>query len=142
MRIGLVSCVKSKLPYSAPARDLYTSPLFRGARCAVQRSCDRWFVLSAEHGLVDPGLVLAPYEKILTKASPAERRLWSERVLDQLRSELNQLGGHTYEVHAGAAYANFGLAAGLERAGAEVEQPLEGLGLGLRLAYYKRTGCL
>ncbi|HWO69164.1 MAG TPA: hypothetical protein VNP94_00195, partial [Actinomycetota bacterium] len=46
MRIGLVGCVKSKRARPAPARDLYTSPLFRGARRFVERSCDRWFVLS------------------------------------------------------------------------------------------------
>jgi hypothetical protein len=47
MRIGLVGCVKSKLPRAGPARDLYTSALFRGAWCAVERSCERWFILSA-----------------------------------------------------------------------------------------------
>jgi hypothetical protein len=141
-RIGLVSCVKSKLPHPAPARDLYTSALFRGARCSVERSCDGWFILSAEHGLVSPDEVLEPYEKTLTTASPAERRRWSQRVLDELRRELGDMHGHTFEIHAGVAYANFGLTDGLEQAGALVELPLEGLGLGKRLAYYKRAGCL
>jgi hypothetical protein len=142
MKIGLVSCVKSKLPHAAPASDLYTSALFRGARCSVERSCDRWFILSAEHGLVSPDEVLEPYEKTLTTASPNERRRWSRRVLDELRQALGDVRGHTFEIHAGAAYANFGLTDGLEQAGGVVDLPLEGLGLGKRLAYYKRTGCL
>jgi hypothetical protein len=142
MRVGLVSCVKSKLQHQAPARDLYTSALFRGARCSVERSCHRWFILSAEHGLVIPDEVLEPYEKTLTKASPNERRRWSRRVLDELRHALGDLGGHTFEIHAGAAYANFGLTDGLKQSGGIVELPLEGLGLGKRLAYYKRAGCL
>ena len=142
MRVGLVSCVKSKLSHPAPASDLYTSALFRGARCSVERSCDRWFILSAEHALVRPDTVLAPYEKTLKEATPAERRRWSERVLEQLASELGHLGGFTFEVHAGAAYANFGLVEGLRRTGADVALPLEGLGLGQRLAFYKRAGCL
>jgi hypothetical protein len=45
-------------------------------------------------------------------------------------------------MHAGAAYANFGLVDGLLERGADVELPLEGLGLGQRLAYYKRSDCL
>jgi hypothetical protein len=134
--------VKSKLPHAAPAQDLYTSALFRGARCSVERSCDRWFILSAEHGLVKPVEVLEPYEKTLTTASPSERRLWSQRVLGELRQELGDMRGLAFEVHAGVAYADFGLTDGLEEAGAVVMLPLEGLGLGKRLAYYKRAGCL
>jgi hypothetical protein len=48
MRIGLVGCVKSKRSQAAPARELYSSPLFRGRRDWVERTCDRWFVLSAK----------------------------------------------------------------------------------------------
>jgi hypothetical protein len=142
MRIGLVGCVKSKLDKAAPARDLYISALFRGARCSVERSCDRWFILSAEHALVHPDAVVAPYEKTLKDVSPTDRREWSERVLTQLQMEIGDLSGHAFEIHAGAAYANFGLVEGLRHRGAGVEQPLEGLSLGQRLAHYKRAGCL
>lgn len=37
-RIGLVGCVKKKLPYEAAARDLYISNLFRGRRGYVEKS--------------------------------------------------------------------------------------------------------
>jgi hypothetical protein len=143
MRIGLVGCVKSKLPHAAPARDLYTSALFRGARCAVERSCERWFILSALHVLVVPDQVLEPYEQTLTTASPGQRRAWAERVLGQVRATLGtDLSGHALEAHAGQAYLAFGLVEGLEARGATVEQPLEGLGLGNRLAAYEAMGCL
>ena len=142
MRIGLVSCVKSKLEHRAPARDLYTSALFRGARCSVERSCGRWFILSALHGLVDPDEVLEPYEKTLATASRQERRRWSQAVLMALEQELGAVGPHSFEIHAGAAYARYGLLEGLSRAGADVELPLDGLTMGQRLAFYKRTGCL
>ena len=113
MRIGLVSCVKSKLARPAPARDLYTSALFRGARCSVERSCGRWFILSALHGLVGPDEVLEPYEKTLTTATRDERRRWSRGRSLALERELGPVGSHSFEVHAGAAYANFGLVEGL-----------------------------
>src|SRR3990172_9853687 len=70
MRVGLVGCTKSKQTHAAPARDLYTpSALFRGRRDYVERSCGRWFVLSAKYGLVDPDSIIEPYDQTLTKAS-------------------------------------------------------------------------
>ena len=84
MRIGLVSCVKSKLDRAALAEDLYTSALFRGARHTVERSCDRWYILSALNGLVPPDRVLEPYEVTVSNASVAKRRPWAERVLGEL----------------------------------------------------------
>lgn len=143
MRIGLVSCTKSKLGEAAPARRLYEpSTLFRGARCHVERSCERWLILSAKHGLLDPDSVIAPYDETLTTAGAGARRAWSRRVLEQLRAELGDLGAHTFEIHAGAAYVSFGLKEGLVAAGARVEEPLAGLGIGRRLAFYRREGCL
>jgi hypothetical protein len=143
MRIGLVGCVKSKLSYAAPARDIYTSALFRGARCAVERTCERWFILSALHGLVDPDAVIEPYERTLTTASPSQRQAWAERVLRQVEERLGaDLSLHHFEAHAGRAYLGFGLVDGLLTRGASVEQPLDGLGIGKRLSFYKEVGCL
>lgn len=62
MKVGLVGCVKSKRGTAAPARDLYTSALFRGRRRYVELTCDRWFILSARHGLVEPEEILEPYD--------------------------------------------------------------------------------
>ena len=59
MRVGLVGCVKKKGSSPAPAGDLYISPLFIGRRRFVEASCDRWFILSALHGLLDPDQVRA-----------------------------------------------------------------------------------
>lgn len=139
MRIGLVSCVKSKLNWPAVARNLYTSALFRGARGAVENTCDAWYVLSAEHGLVAPDDVLEPYEKTLTTASTTERRLWARRVLGQIDRALGPIRGVEFEVHAGRAYLYFGLIDGLRDRGATVLDPLQGLPLGKRLAFYKEV---
>ena len=142
-RIGLVSCVKSKLGRPAPARELYTSALFRGARHFVERTCERWFILSAQHGLVEPDQVLAPYERTLTTAPLSVRREWSHVVVAQLEERLgHDLSPFVFEVHAGAAYTNFGLVDRLAALSARVEQPLEGLRQGERLHYYKEAGCL
>lgn len=138
-RVGLVSCVKQKRDHAAPAAELYTSPLFRGARAAVERSCDRWFILSAEHHLVRPDDEIAPYDRTLNNASVDERRRWSRSVLDQLHQEMGELDGTTFEIHAGRDYYDWGLAEGLRTAGAIVTLPLEGLTLGQRLRYYSQA---
>jgi hypothetical protein len=141
--IGLVSCTKAKLDRPAPAGELYApSALFRGARCYVERSCDRWFILSAKHGLVAPDRELEPYDQTLNDAGRAERKEWASGVLGELVDEFGDLRGQVFQVHAGSAYLRFGLLEGLLRAGAEVEDPAEGLSFGRRLAFYKNAGCL
>lgn len=136
MRIGLIGCVKSKAATSAPAAELYTSALFRGRRAAVERSCDRWFVLSALHGLVAPDEVLEPYDLAMASLSVVDRRRWSFGVLGTLRERLGDLPSQTFEVHAGATYTDHGLVEGLRRDGAVVELPVAGRTLGQQLAWY------
>lgn len=138
-RIGLVGCVKSKLTHPAPASDLYISPLFLGRRAYVSRSCSRWLILSALHGLVRPETFLEPYDVSLNAASGAERRLWAAKVLHQLDEEFDSFARHVFEIHAGANYTEFGLVSGLRARGATIEQPVAGLTMGEQLAFYAST---
>src|SRR3954449_3905457 len=109
-RVGLVGCVKSKRTTPALARHLYTSALFDGRRRWVEQTCDRWFVLSALHGLVGPDEVLAPYDTTLKDASRPEREEWSRRVLADLHTAFgDDLRGVAFELHAGREYLDFGL---------------------------------
>jgi hypothetical protein len=134
MRIGLVGCVKSKQAHAARAKDLYTSPLFRGRRSFVERTRDPWFILSAKHGLVDPEAVIEPYDVTLTAASTTERRRWSQMVLASLEATVAGSTDLTVEFHAGAAYRDFGLVEGLARRGAKVVVPAAGMTQGEQLA--------
>ena len=138
MRVGLIGCVKTKRQEAAPAQDLYVSPLFRGRRSYVEATCDRWFILSAKHGLVSPGAVLNPYEDSLNEKSAAAKRDWATSVLAQLTAAL-ELDGTTFEVHAGSSYRNFGLVEELRHRGATVEIPAEHLSQGGQLAFYARV---
>jgi hypothetical protein len=136
MRIGLVGCVKRKRPVASPAEDLYVSALFKGRRRWVDRTCSRWFILSALHGLVEPRTILEPYDFTLVTASRPERRRWARAVLDALVVELGDLRTMTFEIHAGAAYRDFGLVDGLLQRDAKVEIPMEHLSQGEQLAAY------
>lgn len=135
-RIALVGCVKTKLDVPAPAKDLYISPLFRGRRAHVERTCGRWFVLSALHGMLGPDEVIAPYDHTLQRVSARGRRAWTGEVLAQLDQRLETIVGRVIEIHAGAAYAGHGLIEGLEARGATVDWPVAGLALGEQLAFY------
>lgn len=136
MRIGLVGCVKTKGPVATPAGELYVSALFVGRRRFVEASCDRWLILSALHGLVAPDEVVDPYDESLVAGGAGKRHAWAERVLASIDMRLGDVAGVVFEVHAGAAYRDFGLVEGLRRRGAEVVIPAAGLSQGRQLAFY------
>ena len=138
MRVGLVGCVKTKQTVPCLARDLYISPLFVGRRAYVERSCDRWYILSAKHGLVAPDQLLAPYEQTLTTMPARARQEWSRTVLAELRATV-PFWRTIFEVHAGIEYRDSGLVDGLRGWGATVEVPTEGLPQGAQLKFYKRA---
>jgi hypothetical protein len=134
VRIALVSCVKSKQPSPAPAKDLYTAALFRGMRGFAEANADAWYILSAEHGLLAPDQVTAPYERTLNKMGKAARQEWAERVQRQLetvlpaRAEVIILAGERYRE---------GLVPFLRSRGYVVSIPLEGLPFGRQLQRLK-----
>lgn len=136
-RVGLVGCTKSKLSRRAPAERLYSpSSTFRGRRSFVQQSCGRWFILSAEHGVVSPSEELDPYDVTLVGAPVREKRRWARRVFRELHDQLGDLSGITFEIHAGKDYWGYGLVDSLEGAGASVEIPTKGLSQGQQRRFY------
>lgn len=128
--------MKTKQATPAPAGELYVSTLFRGRRRFVERSCDSWLILSARHGVLEPSQVVAPYDETLTSARAGQRRRWAALVLAQLDALVGSLGERSWEIHAGAAYRDFGLVDALLAAGAVVEIPAGGLRHGEQLAFY------
>ena len=47
---------------ATPAKDAYTSPMFRVNRRYAERFADRWVILSAKYGFIDPDFMLpGPY---------------------------------------------------------------------------------
>ncbi len=88
MRIGLVSCAKMKLRGVHESRRIYISPLFRKALASASASCDRVFILSAKHGLLDPETRIRDYNITLNEFSKAQRERWSKRVLQQLKGKV------------------------------------------------------
>lgn len=130
--IYLVSCVSQKRDQPCAARDLYVSDLFSKARRFVEASGCPWYILSAEHGLVAPGQMLAPYERTLNSMGVADRRAWSERVAAQLAEAVPHLTRVVFL--AGNRYREF-LTQHLRSRGVEVSVPMEGLRIGEQLRW-------
>ncbi len=131
--IVLISCTKRKLPYAAPAEDLYNSTLFRFSLAYARKlRPDVVYVLSAKHGLVGLQQVIEPYEQTLKNMTRPERKEWSQNVLRQLASG-SDLSRDRFTILAGHAYYE-GLVSHLSNH----SLPLERLGQGRRLQFLKR----
>lgn len=130
--VGLVGCAAAKLQRPAPARDLYTSALFRKSAAYVEHHADRWYVLSALHGLVHPDTVLDPYNVRLgvnRRESPPIWQ-WVDRVLTQLTEALVDVDDPRLLVLAGEQYRTI-----LYRTDLPADVPMQGLGIGQQLAW-------
>ena len=114
--------------------------MFRGRVAYVERTCDEWLILSAKHGLVDPGDELDPYDVTLLSARTKVKHEWTRRVVRQLQDRLEDLRGAHFEIHAGRDYWAFGLAEALLHAGAGVGVPAAGLSQGRQLQFYGLAG--
>jgi hypothetical protein len=132
-RVGLVSCGRQKRAEPSRARDLYTSTLFKLAREYCERTCVRWYILSAEHGLLPPEVLVDPYNRTLLTMSKQQRHDWGRKVVEQywIQRLAYRLRDCVVEVHAGFYYVQ-----ALRWSGLEFVEPLKGLQIGERLAWY------
>ncbi len=137
MRIGLVSCVKTKASAKQPAEDLYKSDYFLRMRRYVLATCDDWRITSALYGLVHPRQVIAPYDVTLRGMPIQARKRWAEALADQVKASFPDAHLTTLEVHGGVAYTQF-LVPLLRDAGYRVDLPAPSLPIGKLKQWYGR----
>jgi len=132
MKIVLISCVKTKLPHKAKAKNLYTSPLFKySLKYAKSFNPDKTFILSAKHGLLNLEQEVESYEQTLNQMNSQELKLWVKKILEKLKTvcdlekdEIILLTGNNYGKHLLPHISNYKL-------------PLKGLSMGKRLQFLK-----
>ena len=129
--VYLVACVSQKLDRRARAADLYRSDWFRKARTYVEEAGSPWYVLSAAHGVVAPFRRIDPYNVTLRDLSAAQRRLWGEKTVSQLRRAIGARHPGPIIFLAGRLYREPLLAFAGERA----VIPMEGMGIGQQKAW-------
>nr|WP_277923738.1 DUF6884 domain-containing protein [Sphingomonas sp. TREG-RG-20F-R18-01] len=127
----MVACVSQKLDRRACAADLYRSDWFRKARTYVEETGERWFILSAAHGLVKPSQRVVPYDASLRDLTAAERRLWGEKTTRQLRRAIGPRHAGPIVFLAGRLYREPLLAF----AGNRATIPMLGMGIGQQKAW-------
>ncbi|MBI1338101.1 MAG: hypothetical protein GC164_14240 [Phycisphaera sp.] len=129
----LIACCKTKLEHPAPARELYRGALFRKALAySRQLNPDAVFVLSAKYGLIGLDDEIAPYEKTLNSMPIHERRVWYNRVIQQL-NERTDPAKDRFVILASMRYRE-----GLVDQMSHVHVPLAGLGIGRQLQWLDR----
>jgi len=133
--IALVACVSKKNTRPMVARDLYISVWFKKASAYAKTISDKWYILSAKYGLVDPNAVIEPYNETLNNMPISKRRTWSLIVMQDLRPQLNK-GDHIV-ILAGMKYREF-LVEPLLSAGCKFDVPMEGLRIGEQLSWLSK----
>lgn len=98
----------------------------------AERTCDRWAVLSAKHGLVQPDTVLEPYDMRLGtnhRTSPPIHR-WCQMVQAQIEAEYAGSENVSLIVLAGEQYPY-----AVHGSPWPHEVPMKGLGIGRQLGW-------
>ena len=71
--VTLIQCTDSKRDRPAAAKDLYDeSAYFRRMRAWAEARGDKWYIVSAKYGLVEPFARIEPYDERGLSASQAE----------------------------------------------------------------------
>lgn len=149
----LIGCTKLKRAERAAARDLYDpSDLFRRRRRYAEASGVPWAVLSARHGVIEPGWEIEPYDFTIRQRLAADWKpgLWAHGVL----AKCFLLAGRqavklpdaqyarfveplTIEIHAGIDYVRaVELAVDHFVADITIVHPVAGMGIGEQKAWY------
>jgi len=135
IKIALISCTKLKQSYSCQAQEMYLpSQLFKKASHYIKKqNYDKWFILSAKYGLLNPNNIIKPYDLTLNNMKSEEVKKWSEKVFNQLViCNIDEIDFYT-----GEKYRKY-LIPLLEEKNIICNIPLKELGIGRQLQYYKR----
>lgn len=132
MDVCLVAGTRTKRDTAARAEKLYESALFRKSRRYARARCDRWYILSARYGLVEPGRRVEPYDITPEGLSETALRAWSLLALHALLDRTEP--GDSITILAGDDFREF-LEPELESRGYDVSVPLAGRRIGEQLQW-------
>ena len=111
------------------------SNLFNKAYAYCEKQYDKVAILSAKHYFLLPEDPIEPYNLTLNDMSVKERKVWSEKVFEQMENKLKLTDYDKVFFHAGRKYREF-LIPKILQAGLTIEVPLEKLQIGKQSAWY------
>lgn len=132
-KIGLISCASMKQNREAEASELYISPLFKNSMQYAKERFDKFFILSAKHGLLKPTDKIHPYDMTLNTMNKEERIAWAEDVFKKLLKVVSQKDEIVFL--AGANYREF-LEKKIKEKGNRTSCPLYKMSIGEQLQWY------
>ena len=130
--IVLVSCTSMKKKGFYKAKELYNSPWFHKVLSIVERMGDQWYIISAEHGLLDPNQIILDYNTTLLKMKKNQREDWAKKVLKDFLPLVES--GDKVIILAGKYYREF-LEPELIKKGVTIEVPTKHLTTGKQLEW-------
>lgn len=131
--IILISCVSKKKDFKTKARNLYDSPLFKGALAYAEKlKPDNIYILSALYGVVGLEDSIEPYNKTLNNMGVKDKRAWVKQVLNQLEGKGVDLEQDRVTFLAGNEYRKY-----LIDSIKNYQVPMEGLPIGKQLQFLK-----
>lgn len=133
-RVVLVSCGKKKVSGRVPAKDLYTSPVFKAMRGYAEKHADLWFIISSRYGIISPSDVVYSYEVAIEDMNSEEKLKWTSKVYEQLKKLLPR--GADVVILAGKSYRE-DIIPFLKERGFSVDVPMEHVKQGKRLGWLR-----
>jgi len=140
--IVIISCGKKKVWDKDPntqailAKDAYISNYFKLCKRYAERFSDKWFILSAKYGFINPDFVIPNNYDVKLKNSKDQTAF-----IGKLKKQAEELGIKNYNqiiVLTGKEYYHV-IKVALEDFGLEINNPLEGLGIGNRQKIIKNA---
>ena len=61
MKIAILNCVNKKHEIKQQAQDLYYGISWDAKSAFVKTRYDKWYILSAKYGLIEPTTIIEPY---------------------------------------------------------------------------------
>lgn len=132
--IALVGCSGPKLGNAAPARQLYTSQLFRSTLALAEKRHDVVYVISAKHELVALDQVIEPYNLTMSDVAKEWRVVWGLRVWGSVMHR-HQGDDRQIFIYAGKDYVKPIVRAGFHQA--TFHEPLAKMQIGQRLRWLR-----
>src|SRR5688572_2159875 len=132
-KVGLISCVSMKQNREADASSLYISPLFKKSKEYALQRLDKFFILSAKHGLLKPTDKIHPYDMTLNNMSKEDRQTWAENVFNEFVKVISKNDEIVFL--AGENYREFLEKKIIER-GNKTASPLYKMSIGEQLQWY------
>ena len=106
MAISLIACSKSKQDHKCKAGEMYTGNLYTKSKELVEKSGEKWWILSAKHHLLDPDKEIEPYNEYLGDYSAEELHEWSDEVIKEMK-EAGIKEDEKIHVYAGEDYYKY-----------------------------------